>query len=226
MQLYSPDPPCFDRSHKVTGICIPIETKEILLAAVYELPGRTWSEADVIGLLNFMNKSLLTGDLNANNPVWNSRVSNLLRMRLLDLQDKDFQISAPQRPTHYTPQGNGDVLDIVAHRNVRLSDITVSDILDSDHVPVLFHILDYVSARNILAPVEIHTDWELFRSVASDLISPRIQIDTADDTERAACNFAASVASTYRLSSRKITLSELNNELPEIDRLLQVKRRL
>jgi hypothetical protein len=148
-------------------------------------------------------------------------------MRMLNLQDNnDFQISAPQCPTHCTPQGNGDVLDIVVHRNVRLSDVTVSDILDSDHLPIFFHILDHVSARDILAPVESHTDWKRFRSLASDLISLRIQIDTAVDADRAACNFAASIASAYRLSTRKITLLELNNELPELDRFLHLKRGL
>jgi hypothetical protein len=44
-----------------------------------------------------------------------------------------FEISAPQCPTHYSPAGNGDVLDIVIQRNIRVSDVTVSDILDSDH---------------------------------------------------------------------------------------------
>jgi hypothetical protein len=150
-----------------------------------------------------------------------------LRMGMLDLQDNnDFQISAPQYPTHCIPQGNGEVLEPVVYRNIRLPDVTVSHILDSDHLPILFHNVDHVSARDILAPVESHTDWERFRGLVSDLISPRIQIDTADNADRAACNFAASVASAYRLSTRKVILSELNNELPELDRVLQLKRRL
>jgi hypothetical protein len=101
----------------------------------------------------------MVSDLNAKNPVWNSRNSKLSVMRLLDLQDdNDFQISTPQWLTHYTPQGNGDVLDIMVYRNIRLSDVTVSDVLDSDHLPILFHILDNFSARDIFTPVEIHTD--------------------------------------------------------------------
>jgi len=114
----------------------------------------------------------------------------------------------------------------VVHRNVRLSDVTVSDVTDSDHLLIPFHILGHVIARNTLAPVEIHTDWERFHSIISDLISLRIQSDTADQAERAACNFTASTASAYRLQTRKITLSELNNLLSELDRLLQPKRRL
>jgi len=125
-------------------------------------------------------------------------------MRLLDIQDNsDFHISMPQCPTHYSPQGNGDVLDIVVHRNVRLSDVRVSDVLTWNHLPIL----DHFGARDVLFPVEILTDWERFRSLFSDLISPRIHTDAAADDDRAACNFAASTALAYKRSTHKLTLS-------------------
>jgi hypothetical protein len=44
---------------------------------------------------------------------------------------------------HHSPTGNGDVLDIV-NKNARLSEIIVSDILDSDHLPIIFHLLDHI----------------------------------------------------------------------------------
>jgi hypothetical protein len=43
--------------------------------------------------------------------------------------------------------GNGDVLDIVVHKNIRLSDVIVSDILDWGHLPITFHILDHVRTK-------------------------------------------------------------------------------
>jgi hypothetical protein len=52
-------------------------------------------------------------------------------MALFDLSE--FEILAPQCPTLYSSVGNGDVLDIVVHQNIRMSDVMVSDILDSDH---------------------------------------------------------------------------------------------
>jgi hypothetical protein len=55
--------------------------------------------------------------------------------------------------------GNGDVLDIVVHKNVRLSEVSVSDILDSDHLPVIFHLLDHIRTRNLSDPVDNFTDW-------------------------------------------------------------------
>jgi hypothetical protein len=195
---------------------------EILLAAVYKSPGRTWSDADIAELL-----CILAGDLNAKHPPWNSAVSNPSGEKLLQLfQTHDFEISAPQCPTHYSPVGNGDVLDIVVHKNIRLSNVIVSDILGSDHLPIIFHILDHVRTKNVSAPTEKFTEWELFQSLASNLISPTIEINSGAEADKAARAFTASIASVYRLSTSKITLSDLNYDLPGLDRLLKYKKRM
>jgi hypothetical protein len=65
------------------------------------------------------------------------------------------------------------VLDIVVHNVVQLSEVFVSDILDSDHLLVIFHLLDYVRTRNVSDRADKVTDWEWFQSLASELISPR-----------------------------------------------------
>jgi hypothetical protein len=70
----------------------------------------------------------LAGDLNAKHPFWSNAVSNPSGEKLMALFDfSEFQISTPQYPTHYSPAGNGDVLDIVVHQNIRVSDVIVSD---------------------------------------------------------------------------------------------------
>jgi hypothetical protein len=74
--------------------------------------------------------------------------------------------------------GNGDVLDIVVYKNIRLSNVIGYDILDSDHLPILFHILDHERTKNFSARTEKLTDWERFQSLASNLISPRIEINS------------------------------------------------
>jgi hypothetical protein len=168
-------------------------------------------DADIIELLSFRRKAILA-DLNAKHPFWNSAVSTPSGNKVLKLFDvSEFEISAPHYPTHYSPAGNGDVLDSVVHQNIRLSDVTVSDILDSDHLPIVFHIMDHVKTRNLSEPVEKFTDWEQFQSLASDLISPRIEINSGEEADRAARDFTASIASAYRLSTRKIKLSTLND---------------
>jgi hypothetical protein len=122
--------------------------------------------------------------------------------------------------------GNGDVLDILVHKNIRFSDVIVSDILDSDHLPIIFHILDHVRTKQISKLLEKFTDWERFQSLASNLVSLRVEINSGVEADKAARAFTASVTSAYRLSTIKITLSELNNDLPGLDRLLKYKRRM
>jgi hypothetical protein len=61
--------------------------------------------------------------------------------------------------THYTPLRNGDVLDIAVHKNIRISNVIVSDILDSDHLPTVLHILDPVITTKVSKSLEKFTDW-------------------------------------------------------------------
>jgi hypothetical protein len=105
-----------------------------------------WSDTDITKLLGFRNKSILANDLNTKHPVLNSKVSNPWGLKLLELfVSSIFETSAPQWSMHYTPDCIGDVLSIVIHQNVRLSEATVTDILDSDHLPIMFRILGPVT---------------------------------------------------------------------------------
>jgi hypothetical protein len=158
---------------------------------------------------------------------WNSRVSNPSGEKFLDLFDmNDFEISATQCPTHYSHAGNNDVLEIMVHKNIRVSDVIVSDILDSDHLPLVFHILDHVKSRNLSEPIEKFTDWDRFQNLASEQISPQVRINSGLEADKAVREFTASVASAYRLSTSKVTLSDINNDLPGLDHLLKHKKRL
>jgi hypothetical protein len=76
----------------------------------------------------------------------------------------NFEISVSQCPNHYSPVENGDVPDTVVYKNIRLSDGIVSDILDSDHLPIMFHILDHVRTKQISEPLENFTDWSGFKA--------------------------------------------------------------
>jgi hypothetical protein len=214
-------------SVEATGVCVSFGNNEVLLAAVYESTGRAWSGADIIELLSFRRKSILAGDLNAKHPFWNSIVSNPSGVKLLNLLNiNDFEMSEPQRPTHYYPMGNGDVLEIVVHKNVRLSEVIVSDILDSDLIPIIFHLLDHIRSRNLSDPVDKFTDWERFQRLASELISPKIKINSEEEADKAARDFTASIASAYRIATSKITLTDINKNIHGPENLLEHKRML
>jgi hypothetical protein len=79
----------------------------------------------------------------------------------------EFEISAPHCPTHFSSSENGDVLDIVVHKNFRLSGVIISDVLGSDHLAAVFHILDHVKTKKISEPIEKLTDGERFQSLVS-----------------------------------------------------------
>jgi hypothetical protein len=105
--------------------------------------------------------------------------------------------------------------------------VIVSVILVSDHLPIVFHILDHVKTKILSEPVEKVTDWEMFQSLASHLILPRIEISSEEEADKEASDFTAFIASAYRLSISEVTFSDINNlELPGVDSLLKHKQRL
>jgi hypothetical protein len=71
-----------------------------------------------------------------------------------------------------------------------------------------------------------NSDWERFQSLACDLVSARIQIYSGVEADKAARDFTASIAMAYRLATSKVTLSNLNSDAPDLDRLLKHKQRL
>jgi hypothetical protein len=60
--------------------------------------------------------------------------------------------------------GNGNALNIVVHKNIRLQKVTVSDFLDSDHLPIVFHILHHVRTKILLEPLKEVADWNRFKA--------------------------------------------------------------
>jgi hypothetical protein len=66
------------------------------------------------------------------------------------------------------------------HKNVQLSEVNVSNILDSDDLPIVFQLLDHVRTTKLSDPVDKFKDFEQFQSLTSELISPRIQINSGE----------------------------------------------
>jgi hypothetical protein len=76
-------------------------------------------------------KTILTGELNTEHPGWICKISNPSGLNLPDLFITcNFEIPVPQHPTHFVPDGRGDILDIVVHEDIRLSKVKFLGILD------------------------------------------------------------------------------------------------
>jgi hypothetical protein len=201
-------------SLEATEVSTPIGHTEMLIASFYKPPLRAWRDADITELLNLRTKSILADDLNAMHPAWNSKVSNLSGLKLLDLfVNCNFEIYMPQHSTHFVPNGRGDVLDIVDQKDIRLSKVSVLDIMDSYNQHIFFFfffcILDHIKARKILDLVKKFTDRERFQSLSSALVSQTVEINSRIEADHAARDFAASIVSAYRLST-KTTTSDRN----------------
>jgi hypothetical protein len=150
-----------------------IRHTEMLLASAYKPPLRAWRDADITELLNLRTKSILAGRLNAKHPVWNSKVSNPSRLKFIDLfVNSNFEISAPQYPTHFVSDGRGDVLGHCGPS--RCSALRGQSAGHHGFRSATYHvcILDHVKA----------------------LVS-------CTEADKAAHDFAASIATTYRLST-------------------------
>jgi hypothetical protein len=102
----------------------------------------------------------------------------------------------------------------------------VSDILDSAHLPIIFHILDHLEIRNLSESIKKFTDWDWFQILASELVSPRIEINSGVEAYKVARVFATFIASAYGLSTSIVTLLDINNDLLGFDHLLKHKQRL
>jgi hypothetical protein len=52
------------------------------------------------------------------------------------------------------------MFDTVTYENIKLSDVIISEVLDSDHFPIVFHILELVRSRNLSDTNKEYTDLE------------------------------------------------------------------
>jgi hypothetical protein len=86
--------------------------------------------------------------------------------------------------------------------------------------------LHHIKAREILDPVEKFTNWERFQSLASALVSSRVEINSCIEADKAARDFADSVASAYRLSIKTTIISDRNRASYSLEILLKHKQRL
>jgi hypothetical protein len=105
---------------------------------------------------------------------------------------------------------------------VPFSNVIVSDVLESNHLPVFLHFI----STGISASVETRTDTERFQFLASALNPVLIRTDNVEEDEKAAVTFTVCLYSEYNLSTRKLTVLDLNNELPSLDHLLRLKKKL
>jgi hypothetical protein len=135
--------------------------------------------------------SIPAGDLNAKHPVWNSKVaypSGVKFLKLLVLTSK-FQLHNALAEVMFSTMyyiGTSD-----CHTSFSLTSLAH---ITYELCLALRTLLEWASD-----PVEKLTHWELIQSHASKFTPPNIQIHPSNEVDKAAHDFAASIASSYRL---------------------------
>jgi hypothetical protein len=105
--------------------------------------------------LKIKKKSFRIKSLVARNPFWNRAVSNASREKLLNLLHKNERdISSQQYSAHYSPAGNCDMFSNVEQKNIRRPEVVESELLNSDQLLIIYHLLDRVRTRNVMDPVD------------------------------------------------------------------------
>jgi hypothetical protein len=67
---------------------------------------------------------------------------------------------------------------------------------------------------------------DINRDIHRNSISPRIEINSGVEADKAALEFMASIAPAYRLSTRKAKILEINSDILGLNKLLNHKKRL
>jgi hypothetical protein len=70
-------------SAETTGVSIPMENTETFFAAVKKSPQRLCSDTEITEILDFRNKSILAGVLNAKHLIWISKFATPQILRVI-----------------------------------------------------------------------------------------------------------------------------------------------
>lgn len=118
---------------------IGVRISNICIFATY-VPRQQAFTDDIEKLLNFSQRVIILGDLNAKHQNWNCNVANSNGTKLNKfLEQKRYVLLAPENFTHYPSNVNHNpsIIDIAIVKNIKNISIDTLDGLDSDHIPVM-----------------------------------------------------------------------------------------
>ncbi|UYV73528.1 hypothetical protein LAZ67_10003973 [Cordylochernes scorpioides] len=194
-----------------------------MVAAGRKCPDLPLLEEDLNLLLENNQSVIAAGDWNSKHPLWGSRTSNNSGTVLHNFSEKEnLDIVAPSSPTHYSPLGNPDFLDIAILRNIPwTSRIKTLDALSSDHLPVILELTcpkDEFTTRACRL-----TNWVHFQQ---DLISstpPRVPLKTEANIDSAVTILNDKIYNSY--SKNTVISSSSSKQNPSTKALIKEKNK-
>ncbi|UYV77902.1 hypothetical protein LAZ67_15002762, partial [Cordylochernes scorpioides] len=195
----------------------------VQISSIYKKPDLPLQEEDLNLLLENNQSVIAAGDWNSKHPLWGSRTSNNSGTVLHNFSEKEnLDIVAPSSPTHYSPLGNPDFLDIAILRNIPwTSRIKTLDALSSDHLPVILELTcpkDEFTTRACRL-----TNWVHFQQ---DLISstpPRIPLKTEANIDSAVTLLNDKIYNSY--SKNTVISSSSSKQNPSTKALIKEKNK-
>lgn len=137
--------------------------KEIRLSAVYKSPATSLLTDDIDLLLNSDVSTLIAGDLNAKNPIWNSNSTNSAGKTLQNHMERHlYTIVSPDSPTHFPDihYHSPDVFDVaIIKSDILQYEIDNLDKLSSDHNPILIDFSSRTSSTGEFMRKKHLTNW-------------------------------------------------------------------
>lgn len=171
-----------------TTIHLQMGDKEVRLSAVYKKPTTSLDTSDINKIQDSPLNTIIAGDLNAKNPIWNSKTTNPAGMELERFLDTrlDTTVAVTDTPTRYpdNPNHYPDILDIALMKtgNLIYHIENLEEELSSDHTPVLLDI--QARSKQTPPPRPLRTiNWEKIKEelghklLVNNLTSNKEQID-------------------------------------------------
>ena len=146
------------------------------IANVY-IPPNTYITIEEFKKLLTATNIIITGDLNAKNPIWKSPETNKMGNVIEQVMEEcDLSVLNTRQPTYQKHMGGISALDVtIASKEIAIkcSWSVLNDTLGSDHFPT-FTILNEAVASDALGPTKWlleKADWTVYREECTKLLT-------------------------------------------------------
>lgn len=178
--------------NSVEAVAAQIHTPQgqVLLICMYIPPKNKLNINDIRILFNLQNKTILFGDLNARNKIWNCLTNNS-NGKLINsfCSTHNYIIHAPDEPTFYPPQQGFrlSTIDLFITKNFNhLSKPISLSILSSNHNPIFSEIdFDFTYSHQKQINDLKNANWHLYKNIINENLDLSHHISNKTDIDNA-----------------------------------------
>lgn len=210
--------------------------EDLHVASVYNPPDTEISKEDMQSIIS-NNNTIVAGDLNAHNTMWNSAETDKYGLALetvigelnLNVHHPDSPTYAPLHRLHYAA-----TLDLVI--TMDSPDVSVSKPIAltsprSDHLPILFTVESKPIDRQLQATItKSRVNWEKFKEAAKQSLRPLAekQINTTEDIDELAQQLESTITRAINETTTTATVKSYQTQLlpKRIVTLIKERRKL